>query len=109
MPVVLAPVVAVGEMEHVDVPVGLGMLVVDDLVGQVVGRADPGAAAFAGVIERVLVDLASDRVVDDVASGHAVVLALEPGVDPERLGPDDLFLVVGHRARDVHQVKDDRR
>ena len=84
-----------------------GCSVVDDLVGQVVGRADPRPAALAGVVEGVLVDLAGHGVVDDVAGGHAVVLALEPGVDPERLGPDDLLLVVGHRARDVHQVEDD--
>ena len=83
------------------------MLVVDDLVGQVVGRADPRAAALAGVVEGVLVHLAGHGVVNDVASGHAVVLALEPGVDPERLDADDLFLVVGHRARDVHHVDDD--
>ena len=79
----------------------------DDLVGQVVGRADPRPAALAGVVEGVLVDLAGDGVVDDVAGGHAVVLALEPGVDPERLDPDDLLLVVGHAARDVHQVEHD--
>ena len=84
-----------------------GCSVVDDLVGEVVGRADPRAAALAGVVEGVLVDLAGHGVVDDVAGGHAVVLALEPGVDPERLDPDDLLLVVGHRARDVHQVEDD--
>ena len=106
--VVLAPVVAVGEVEDVDVPVGRGVVGVDDLVGQVVGRADPRAAALAGVVEGVLVDLAGDGVVDDVAGGHAVVLALEPGVDPERLDPDDLLLVVGHAPRDVHKVQDDR-
>src|SRR5262249_513982 len=106
VPVVLAPVVAVGEMEHVDVPLHLAVLIVDDLMAGVVSRGEPGAAALAGVVEGVLVDLAGDRVVDDVAGGHAVVLALEPGVDPEGLGADDLLLVVGHRARDVHQVED---
>src|SRR5271157_49770 len=106
--VILSPVVAVGEVEHVDVPVDGGMELVDDLVRQRVGRADPRSAAFPGVVEGVLVDLAGDRVVDDVASGHAVVLAFQPGVDPEGLGPDDLFLVVGHRARHVHQVEHHR-
>ena len=84
-----------------------GWSLVDDLVGQVVGRADPRPAALPGVVEGVLVDLAGHGVVDDVAGGHAVVLALEPGIDPERLDADDLLLVVGHRARDVHQVEDD--
>ena len=77
------------------------------LVGQPVGRADPGAAGLPGVVEGVLVDLAGGGVVDDVAGGHAVVLAPEPGVDPEGLDPDDLLLVVGHAAGDVHQVEDD--
>src|SRR5271157_642317 len=106
--VILAPVVAVGEVEYVDVPVDGGMGLVDDLVRQRVGRADPRSAAFPGMVEGVLVDLAGHRVVDDVAGGHAVVLAFQPGVDPEGLGPDDLLLVVGHRARHVHQVEHHR-
>src|SRR5271156_425321 len=60
--VVFAPVVSVGKMEHVDIPVGLGMLVVDDLVGKVIGRAVSGPAALACVIKGMLVDLAGDRV-----------------------------------------------
>ena len=59
------------------------------------------------VVERVLVDLLGDGVVDDVARLDALVVGLEPGVDPERLDADDLLLLVGHRARDVHHVDDD--
>src|SRR5262245_23019205 len=45
--VVFPPVVAVREVEDVDVPVDLRVLVIDDLVGEVISRADPRAAAFA--------------------------------------------------------------
>ncbi len=54
-----------------------------------------------------LVDLARDRVVDDVARLDALVVGLEPGVDPERLDADDLLLLVAHRAGHVHHVDDD--
>ena len=55
----------------------------------------------------MLVHLPGNRIMDDIPLGHAVVLALEPGVDPEGLDADDLLLVVGHGAGDVHEVEDD--
>ena len=68
------------------------------LSAQLVGRADLGAAALAGVVEGVLVHLLGRGVVDDVDRLDALVVGLEPGVDPERLDADDLLLLVGHRA-----------
>src|SRR5205823_12303473 len=65
-------------------------------------------AALAGVVERVLVHLLGDRVVDDVDRVHALVVPLDPGVDPERLDADDLLLLVGHTPGHVHHVDDAR-
>src|SRR5581483_4404948 len=47
-------------------------------------------------------------VVDDVGRLDPLVVGLEPGIDPERLDADDLLLLVGHRAGDVHHVDDAR-
>ena len=102
--VVLAPVVAVGELERVNVPLARRELPGDNLFAGDVGAADPRAAALAGAVKRVLVDLVGDGVVDDVAALQAPVLGFEPSVDPERLGADDLLLLVGHGAGDVHHV-----
>ena len=46
------PVVAVGEVEDVDVPQILRIFLFDDLVAEFVGRRDHRAAAFARVEER---------------------------------------------------------
>ena len=104
---VVAPVVAVGEVEGVDVPLVRRIAGGDDLVGQLVGRADLGAAALARVVEGVLVHFLGGGVVDDVDRLDALVVGLDPGVDPERLDADDLLLLVGHGAGHVHHVDDD--
>src|SRR5262249_36978162 len=65
------------------------------------------AARLAGVVEGVFVHLVGDGVVDDVDVLDALVVGLDPGVDPERLDADDLLLLVGHRAGHVHHVHDD--
>ena len=104
---VVAPVVAVGEVEAVDVPLVRRVALGDDPVGQLVSGADLGPARLARVVERVLVHLVGGRVVDDVDVLHALVVGLDPGVDPERLDADDLLLLVGHRAGHVHHVDDD--
>src|ERR1019366_6884472 len=44
---VVAPVVAVGEMEGVDVPLRSRVALVDDLVGEFVGDTDFSAAGFS--------------------------------------------------------------
>src|SRR5262245_34150426 len=103
---VVAPVVAVGEVEGVHVPLVRGVAGADDLVGQAVGRADLRTPRLARVVERVLVHLLRRRVVDDVGGLDALVVRLDPGVDPERLDAHDLLLLVGHRAGDVHHVDD---
>ena len=74
---------------------------------QFVGRADLGAARLARVVEGVLVHLLGGGVVDDVDRLDALVMGLDPGVDPERLDAHDLLLLVGHRAGHVHHVDDD--
>lgn len=104
---VIAPVIAVGEMEGVDVPLIRRIAFVDDSFAQFVGRADLGAAAFAGVVEGVLVHFLGGRVVDDVDCLDTLVVSLDPGIDPESLDADDLLLLIGHRAGDVHHVDND--
>src|ERR1019366_3701214 len=54
----------------------------------------------------MFVDLVGFGVVDDVDVFDPFVVLLDPGVDPERLDADDLFLLVGHGAGDVHHVHD---
>src|SRR5262249_39032072 len=49
--VVLAPVVAVGELEDVDVPVARREISLDDELRLHVGRRNPRAARFAGAVE----------------------------------------------------------
>ena len=77
-------------------------VVVDHLRAQLVGAGDHRAARLARAEERVAVDLLGDRVVDDVARLEPLVLAAQPGVDPEGLDADDLLLLVAHRPRHVH-------
>ena len=50
---IIAPVVAVGKVEGVDVPLVGGGAFVDDLIAQIVRRADLRAAAFAQVVVRI--------------------------------------------------------
>src|SRR5262249_22181650 len=106
--VVSAPVVAVREVEGIDVPLVRREALVDQPGAELVGRADLRAARLADVEERVLVDFLGRRVVHDVPALDRAVLRAEPGVDPEALDPDDLLLLETHRARDVHHVDDHR-
>src|SRR5260370_23168957 len=103
----IAPVVAVGKVEGVNVP-GVGRIAkTDDLFAQFVSGDNLGAAAFTRVIESMLIYLLGGRVMDDVHRLDALVMGLEPGVDPERFNTDDFLLLVGHGAGDVHHVNDD--
>ncbi len=102
--VVLAPVVAVGKLEAINVPFAGRKLTRDQVGRHFICRADPRAAALAGVVERLLVDFLGRRVVDDVSRLDSLVLAPQPGIEPEGRRPHDFFLVVGHRAGNVHQV-----
>src|SRR5580704_3765667 len=100
--VVDRPVVAVGEVKRVDVPLRRGEIVVDHLGAQLVRARDHGAARLAGAEEGVAVDLLGDRVVDDVPRLEPLVLAAQPSIDPERFDAHDLLLLVAHRPGDVH-------
>src|SRR5690606_23591116 len=101
------PVVAVREMERIDVPLFARVVLVDELGTEPVGARDHGATRLAGAEEGLPIHLAGHGVVDHVPALEAAVLAAEPGVDPEALDADDLLLFVSHRARDVHHVDDD--
>ncbi len=103
-----APVVAVREVEAVNVPLFRIVFAGDDLGAQLVGAGDACAARLARSIKGLAVHLVGRGVVDDVAVLDAVILGTEPGVDPERLDADDLLLLVAHRARHVHHVEDHR-
>ena len=100
--VVDRPVVAVGEVKRVDVPLRGRKIVLDHLRAQLVGAGDHRAARLARAEEGVAVDLLGHGVVDDVARLEPLVLAAQPGVDPEGFDADDLLLLVAHRSGDVH-------
>src|SRR5690606_17433050 len=106
--VAAAPVVAVGEVEEIEVPLLWRVVSLGDLRRQGVGGGDARAAGLARRVEHLAVHLAGRGVVDDVAGLQPVVVLADPGVDPERLDSHDLLLLVSHRAGDVHHV-DDRR
>ena len=80
---------------------------VDELQAELVGARYPGPAAFPGVEEGVLVHLPCRCIMDDETPLDPMIVRLEPCVDPERDHPDQLLLLVTHRARDVHHVDDD--
>src|SRR5690606_22121486 len=63
--VIRRPVVSVGEVKRVNVPLRGGVVSCDDLVGQTIGARNHGPAGFSGLKERVPIDLTSDHVVDD--------------------------------------------
>src|SRR5262245_58535772 len=92
--VLAVAVLAVREVEEVHVPVLGGEAGVDDLVHELVGGGDPRAPALAEVVERVLVHLLGEGLVDDVHVLERLVLAAQPGVDPERGDAHDLLLLV---------------
>jgi hypothetical protein len=94
-------------MEEVHVPGIGGEAAVDGGVDQLVGGRDLGAAALAQVVERVLVHLLREGLVHDVDVLEVLVLAAQPGVDPERGHAHDLLLLVAHAAGDVHAQDDD--
>src|SRR5579862_4601755 len=48
------------------------------------------------------------RIVNDVDVLDALVMGLEPGVDPKGLDADDFLLLVGHGAGNIHHVKNGR-
>src|SRR5260370_8474481 len=94
----VAPVVAIGEGESVNVPLVGRLALADELVSQLVGRADFGTAALARVVEGVLVDQLSGRVVDDVSRGDALVMGLDPGINPKGLDAHDFLLFVHRKS-----------
>src|SRR5262249_55324213 len=104
---IVAPVIAVGEVKAIDVPLIRRIALADEPIGQFVGGTDLGAATLAGMVERVLVHLLSGSVVDDVNGFNPLIVGLNPGVDPKRFDAHDLLLFIRHGARDIHHVDDD--
>ena len=95
-------------MEQVHVPEILRIFLFDDLVAQLVGGRDDGAAALARVKESVAIDFLSDGVMDDVTRNDTFVVRRNPRIDPERFDADDFFLLIAHRSGHVHHVKNQR-
>src|SRR5216683_344047 len=95
---IIAPIVPITEVKRVDIPLVGRQAGGSDLVSQLVSLADLGPAAFAGVVESMLVHLLGRGVMNDVDGLNSLVVGLDPGVDPKRLDADDFFLLVGHRA-----------
>src|SRR5439155_12184682 len=104
--IVVAPIVAVGKMEGIDIPLIRRIAGIDKLVGQGIGGADLGAAAFARVVERVLVHFLGGGVMNNVDRLDSLIVGFDPGIDPEGLDADNVLLIVGHGAGHVHHVND---
>src|SRR4051794_35879510 len=104
----LGAVVAVAEVEQVDVPLVGAVVGVEKLLAGLERAADLRAAVLAQVVEGVLVHLLGADVVDDVTALDPLVIFAEPGVDPEALQAHQLLLLLAHRSGDVHHEDDDR-
>src|SRR5437016_12803927 len=76
-------VVAVGEVENIDVPELLRILFIDNLVAQLVRGRNNRSSALPSVEEGFAVDFLRDGIVDDVSRHHAVVIRLNPRIDPK--------------------------
>jgi hypothetical protein len=77
-------------------------------VAELVGRGDARPAALAQMSRRCSASTSWAAVVDDIARGQVLVVGLQPGIDPESGQAHQLFLAIGHAARDIHHVEDDR-
>jgi hypothetical protein len=93
--VVFSPVVPIGELEEVNIPFRRRKVVVQQFGSNLVGRADSCTATFTGVVKGVFVDFFGYGIVNDVTALDAVVLVLEPRINPEGFGANNLFLLVG--------------
>ena len=71
------PVIAIGEMKQVNVPILRHELFADHLLAKTIGRRDLGSSAFAGMKERFVIDFLRDGIVNDVASLDAIVVVNE--------------------------------
>ena len=60
--VIVAPIVSIGELKDVDIPVVGGEVSIEDLQGFFVGGGDTRAAGFPNAVEGVFIDFVSDRV-----------------------------------------------
>src|SRR5690606_34553720 len=95
-------------VKRIHIPLLLGIISLHDRLRQLVGAGDHRSTRLASVKERVAIDFASDRVMDDVTALKASVLFPQPGIEPETLDAYDLLLFLAHRPGDVHHVDDDR-
>ena len=82
----LVSVVAIRDVEGVDVSLLRRIATVDDPVGQLIYGAELGSATFACGVERLLVDLVSNNLVDDGDRANAL------GADPDSVAslPEDV-------------------
>jgi hypothetical protein len=106
--VVRREVVAVGDVEHIDVPVLRREAILLDLEHRLEGGGDPGATRLHTVEELVLRDLARLRRVGDEDELGLVVAAAQELHAPVEEQPRDALAAGVHGPRHVHGEEDHR-
>ena len=72
--IVVAPVIAIGKLEAIDVPICRWKSTCNQLRTNLVGGTNPCAAALARVIKGMFVDLLGNRVVNNVTLFDPLIL-----------------------------------
>ncbi|OMP13912.1 hypothetical protein COLO4_00647 [Corchorus olitorius] len=98
---VVVPVVAVRGLGGVDVPFVGGIALGHDLLHQLQGTGDDGAAGFPGVEEFFFVNFAGAGVVADEDHFDTVVVALQKQVQKDEEALGDVLGSLGHGTGDV--------
>lgn len=102
---VVAEVVAIAGLGHVDVPVPGRVARADDLVQQHQRTADHRAAAFLGVEELVLADLGRLRVVADEDDVDLLVVPRQEQVQQDEEALGQVLAVLVHGAGHIHHAE----
>ena len=105
--VAAAPIVAIREVEGINVPLGGGVAFLNQPITELVGRRDLGAATLADVVEGLLIYLFGGSIMHNIADVNRFVLRTQPSFDPKSGNPHQFLLFAAHRTRNIHHIDDD--
>jgi len=94
--VVHAPIVAIGKMKRINVPVGHRIIGFNYSGAKFVSRRNHRSAGFSGAVKGFAVNFLGRRVMNNVAAPNSFVMRPKLKVNPKRCNPDQLFLVIAH-------------
>src|SRR5690348_826282 len=100
--VIPGQVIAVGEVERVDIPIIRLVALLDDLQCQLIRRRNLRAATLSLVEELFLSDLSGLGMVADEHDMHVIVLRAQETYHPEVEASCYVFLEFSHATRYIH-------